>query len=183
MPIGAGAIVGLGIAQILGGLFGNIFGASKQASAAKDATDAQAKATIRAAELEKQSIDEALAYSKEIDARDYRDWLNREARDRSDWEASEQRRAPFRALADSSVRTLADYIRVPGMQPAQGVPVQRWTDPNQMQAPMQPTNNTMPVGGTFRDMARVQPMSQPQPGMLEQFGRRPRTFADLTYGA
>lgn len=173
--------VALGIGQMLTGLFGNLFGASKQAKAAKDATAAQSQATIRAAELEKQAIDEALAYQKEIDSRDYRDWLNREARDRTDWEAQEQRRAPYRALGDSAVRTLADYIRVPGMRPAQEVPVQRWTDPNF--AGM--TSNTMPVGGSFQQFLPQQPQGPPlmssDPSLLQKFGRQPRTLRDFAY--
>jgi hypothetical protein len=164
--------IALGIGQILGNLFGNLFGASKQAKAAKDATQAQADASLEAARLQKQSIDEALAYQKEIDARDYRDWLTREARDRTDWEASEQRRAPYRALGDSAVRTLADYIRVPGMQPAQEVPVQRWVDPNV--PPPQPVSTTMPVGGTMRSY--IEPVADPS--LLAKFGRTPRTLAD-----
>jgi hypothetical protein len=167
--------VALGIGQILGNLFGNLFGASKQASAARDATKLQGEAAVRAAELQKQSIDEALAYTKEIDARDYRDWLTREARDRADWEASEQRRAPYRALGDSAVRTLADYIRVPGMQPAREVPVQRWSDPHVVQQ-TPPVSTTMPVGGTMR--AYVEPGVAP-PSLLGKFGRTPRTLADF----
>jgi hypothetical protein len=131
--------VALGIGQILGNLFGNLFGASKQAKAAKDATNIQVAAQTRAAELEKQSLDEALAYQKSIDERDYRDWLNREARDRKDFEISEQRKAPYRALGDSAVRTLADYIRVPGMHAAQEIAPQQWVDP--VPRPQQPIGN------------------------------------------
>lgn len=171
----------LGIGGILTSLFGNIFGASKQAGAAKDATAAQSKATMYAADLERKSIEDALAYQKEIDARDYRDWLNREARDRTDWEAQEQRRAPYRALGDSAVRTLADYIRVPGMRPAQEVPVQRWSDPNF--AGM--TSNTMPVGGTFQQFlpqqAQGPPLMSTDPSLLQKFGRQPRTLRDFAY--
>jgi hypothetical protein len=152
--------VALGIGQILGNQFGNMFGASKQVSAAKEAAKAQTDAANRAAELEYRSITDALDYQKSIDARDYNDWLVREARDRKDYEASELRKQPRRALADSAVRTLADYIRVPGMRPAQEVPVPIWQAP-QTQMPMgPPTSTAMPVGGgrTLYDMTG-QPMA------------------------
>lgn len=144
--------VALGIGQILSNLFGNLFGASKQASAAKDATRISVAAQARAAELERQSFTDALAYQKSIDERDYRDWLTREARDRKDFEISEQRRAPYRALGDSAVRTLADYIRVPGMQPAQEIAPQQWSDPYNSPA-RGPVSTTMPVGGNLRAYA------------------------------
>jgi len=185
--------MGLGIASILGNLFGNLFGASKASSAARDASTAQAKATERAAVLQKQAIDDALAYQKQVDARDYRDWLTRESRDRTDWEASEQRKAPYRALGDSAVRTLADYIKVPGMQAAQEVPVQQWRDPYAQPMPQvgdrtwgnyspgqdgtfagRVESGTMPVGGNLRAYAQAQP-GEP---LLQQYGRR--TLRDLT---
>lgn len=158
MPGPLVAPIALGIGQILGNLFGNLFGASKQASAARDANRIQTQAALRAAELEKQSLDEALAYQKSIDARDYRDWLTREARDRKDFEISEQRKAPYRALGDSAVRTLADYIRVPGMRPAQEIAPQTWSDPHHPQV-RGPVSTTMPVGGNLR--AYANPMQPP----------------------
>lgn len=142
----------LNLTGILASVFGNLFGAHQQSKTAERTTQMQIDASSRAAELEKQAIDEALAYQKEIDARDYKDWLAQDLRDRRDWEAKEQRRAPYRALGDSAIRTLADYIRVPGMQPAQEVPVQIW-NPNQSAngtssaSSRMPTSNTMPVGG------------------------------------
>jgi len=169
-PISTGMAV-MGVGQILGNLFGNIFGAKTQANATKTATDAQARAMERAALLEKQAIDEALAYQKQIDERDYQDWLSREQRDyrdqwamtsqgRKDFEASEQRKQPYRALGDSAVRTLANYIRVPGMQRAQEVPVsvmnydpyagENGQPPAWMQSGQRNVNTTMPVGGAQR---------------------------------
>lgn len=198
-PITTGMAL-LGVGQILGNVFGNVFGARQQANATRNATNAQSQAMIRAAELQKQAIDEALEYQKQIDEREYRDWLNRdardygdflsrEARDRTDWENSERRRAPYRALGDSAVRTLADYIRVPGMRPAQEVPVQQWT--HQPYTPATPppsagapTSSTMPVGGETR--ITPQPSS---PGRFVGPARyvsapRPerRTLADYTRG-
>lgn len=131
----------LGIAQLLSGVFSNLWGAHQQNSAMNKATTANINSQNHAADLEYKAITEALNYQKGIDARDYSDWLNREARDRTDWENAELRKAPRRALADSAVRTLADYIRVPGMRPPQEIPVQRWV------APQQPVSTTMPVGG------------------------------------
>ena len=181
MPIPAAIPIALGIGSILSSLFGSLFGARTQANTARETTRAQIEANNRAAELERQSFTDALEYTRGIDARDYRDWLAREARDRTDWEASEQRRAPYRALGDSATRTLADYIRVPGMRPAQEVPVQRWT----AQAPTGPqagggplASTTMPVGGP-----RWTVLPQDDPGLLDQFGRRPRrTLADYARG-
>lgn len=208
MPVPvAAAAAGLGpaglalsIGSILGPLFGNLFGASKQASAAKKATDAQAAATTRAAELEKAAFDEQLSYLKDTDARDYRDFLVREARDRTDWEAGEQRKAPFRALADSSIRTLADYIRVPGMRPAQEVPVQQWMadprpqsefdahraagiaagqDMSWMDAQRPPVSNTMPVGGNLQMYAQMPPQGPSDQRMfISPQRRQARTLAD-----
>lgn len=173
--------IALGLGQILGNLFGNLFGASKQSSAAEKAAKAQTDAQTRAAELEYKALTEALDYQKSIDARDYSDWLNREARDRTDWENQERRLAPRRALSDSAVRTLADYIRVPGMQPAQEIPVQQWRAP-QMQQPMspsgQPTSTTMPIGGgqTLYSLAQPQTTTQ-DPRLLTKYGSR--TFRDF----
>lgn len=140
--------VTLGIGTILGNLFGNLFGASRQ----NRAIETQTRAANRAAELEYQAIADALEFERQRDARDYQDWLEREARDRRDWEISEQRRAPYRALADSAVRTLADYIHVPGMRPPQEIPPQIWTHqdrgarPPAGQTPTYPRSTTMPIG-------------------------------------
>lgn len=191
MPAPLAVPIALGIGSMLSGLFGNLFGAKVQSNAVLDTTKLQIDANARAAELEKAALDDALNYQKEIDARDYKDWLAREARDRTDWEAAELRKAPGRALADSSIRTLADYIRVPGMQPAQEVPVQRWrAQPPQMGTqgqPGAPTSSTMPVGGSLAVYAdpMLQPpqtrQPQPDPSLLARFGRHPRTLRDLTY--
>lgn len=162
--------ISLGVGKILGDLFGNLFGAGKQASAAKEAAQIQSRTALDLARMEREAMDQQLAYLKGIDERDYADWLAREARDRTDWENKERRRAPYRALSDSAVRTLADYIRVPGMRPAQEVPVQQWT--HQPQQP--PVNTTMPVGGDLRVYA------QPQPGAFVSPQRPPRrTLADF----
>ena len=163
--------IALGIGQILGNVFGNLFGASKQAGAAKSSAQIQSQTALDLARMEREALDKQLSYMERIDDRDYGDWLAREARDRTDWEASEQRRAPFRALADSAVRTLADYIKVPGMRQAQEVPVQQWTHQPAPQQP--PLNTTMPVGGDPR--ARMA-----DPGMF--MGPPPptrRTLADF----
>lgn len=157
-------LIGLGIGQILGSVFGNVFGANQQAKAAEKSARIQAQTALQLADKERAALDEQLAYTRGIDARDYSDWLNREARDRKDWEISEQRKAPFRALADSAVRTLADYIRVPGTQPAQEVPVQVWT------APQQPASTTMPVAGQT-----LASYAQPTANALARYGR---SFAD-----
>lgn len=185
----------LGIGTILGNLFGNLFGSSRQSRA----IDAQTQAANRAAELEYRAITDALNFERERDARDYQDWLAREARDRRDWEISETRRAPFRALSDSAVRTLADYIRVPGMHPAQEVAPQIWThQPNPRPSPVSastgptgptgpPRSTTMPIGGprTFLDFVG----SSTQSGTRQptSFFTSPpryqsaRTLRDLTY--
>lgn len=141
----ASAEVKLGLAQLLNNIFGNWLGTSKQLKASKEATNATIAAQNHAAELQKQAADDQLAYLKSIDARDYADYLSTTARDRADWEASEQRKAPFRALADSAVRTLADYIKVPGMRPAQDVPVQHWTPPGYT-PPNAPVSRAMASG-------------------------------------
>lgn len=144
----------LKIGELLASVFGNVWGAKKQASTAERTTQMQIDANNRADELEKQAFDDALAYEKEIDARDYGDWLQRDVRDRKDWENAEQRRAPYRALGDSAIRTLADYIHVPGMRAAQEVPVQQWTPapytPGGASSSRSgaPTSSTMPVGGS-----------------------------------
>jgi len=137
----------LPLASLLGNIFTNLWGTHKATSSQDKATQASIDAQLEAARLQKQAADDQLAYLRQTDARDYRDWLNREARDRTDWEASEQRKAPFRALADSAVRTLGDYIRVPGMQPAQEVPVPHWTAPNYdgASSASAPVNTSMPV--------------------------------------
>lgn len=155
---------GIGIANILADLFGNLFGAKIRSDATNRATDTSANAQIEAARLQKLALDEALAYQKQLDERDYRDWLARENRDRQDWEATEQRRAPYRALGDSAIRTLADYIRVPGMRPAQDVPVQVWRN----QGPGGPTaappvNTTMPIEGGRTIVPAQAPESGGQP--------------------
>lgn len=165
--------LGLGIAGILSNLFGNLFGAGKQASSAKSAAEIQSKTAERIAAAEREAQDRQLAYLQGVDARDYRDWLNREARDRTDWENQERRKAPYRALGDSAIRTLADYIRVPGMQPAQEVPVQQWTDP----AP-RPVSTTMPVGGTLSAYTQ-QPVSQARPLFQTTPMTTRRTLADF----
>lgn len=141
----------LGIGSILGNVFGNLFGANKQADSAERAARVQSQTALDLARMEREALDEQLGYLRQQDSRDYSDWLAREARDRRDWEASEQRRAPFRALADSAIRTLADYIKVPGMRSAQEVPVQQWTHQaapmtGPTQQPPAPMNTAMPVG-------------------------------------
>lgn len=185
MPIPLAAV---GIASILSNVFGNLWGAHSQAKSQDKAINAQTAAQNRAAELEYQAVTDALNYQKSIDARDYSDWLNREARDRADWEAHEQRRAPFRALADSAVRTLADYIRVPGMQAPQEIPVQHWTAPQAPQAA--PVNTTMPVGGTLYNLTQAAPQRMPpsaglvpvnEQTLLARYSRPPQTLRDLTY--
>lgn len=137
---GMTAATGLGIGQILSSTFGNLWGAQQTSGAAREAAEIQAKTARELAQMEMAAQDKKLQYLQGIEARDYNDWLTREARDRRDWEASEQRKAPFRALADASIRTLADYIRVPGMRPAQEVPVQVWTH-----QPQSPVSTPMPV--------------------------------------
>lgn len=118
---------GLQLASLLGNIFTNLWGTSKATSANNKATQATIDAQLEAAKLQKQAADDQLAYLKQTDQRDYRDYQNAQLRDRTDWEASERRKAPFRALADSAVRTLADYIHVPGMAAAQEVPVPHWS--------------------------------------------------------
>jgi hypothetical protein len=161
-------VVALGIGSILGNVFGNLFGANKQASAAERAAHVQARTAKEIAEMETAAADKQLAYLQGIEERDYSDWLSREARDRRDWEASEQRRQPFRALADSAIRTLADYIKVPGMKPAQDVPVQVWSDPR---ATAMPRSTAMPVDPR---------MAQPQPTQMGGFvSPQRRTLLDF----
>ncbi len=160
---GGGASMGLGIAQILASVFGNLFGAKTQANSMTNATNAQIQAAKEAAQIEADTAGKALDYQKSLDTRDYADWLKREARDRTDWEASEQRKAPFRALSDSAIRTLADYIHVPGMAAPQEVPVQHWTSGYQG-TPPPATSNTMPVTG---DVQRATPSPAGNPGQIQ----------------
>lgn len=180
----------LGIGGLLTNLFGSLFGASRQ----NRSVETQTRAANRAAQLEYQALTDALNFERERDARDYQDWLAREARDRRDWEISEQRRAPYRALSDSAVRTLADYIHVPGMRPAQEIAPQIWTHqepgarPPSGQPPTSPRNNTMPIGQprTLLDFAggtggsgTRQPTSTP---FLSPPRYQPaRSLRDLTY--
>ena len=161
----------LGIGSILANLFGNIFGAKTQARTAERTTQAQIEAANRAAELEAAWMNRSQDYLERIDARDYADWLQREARDRGDWEASEQRRAPYRALGDSAIRTLADYIAVPGMQPTQEVPVQRWSAGAPSSGATGPTSNTLPVGGDTQQLTSAYLAQTPtaSPGSFKDF--------------
>lgn len=184
MPVPAAVPIALGIGQILGSVFGNIFGAKKQAQAVDRSAEIQAQTARELARLEQESLDKQLAYLGRIDERDYADWLAREARDRGDWERSEQRRAPFRALADSAVRTLADYIRVPGMQPAQEVPVQTWThqpsDPRMVGQPREVSTTMPPTLAGYAQPVRQTPTPGGQPGMFLSPSRPPRrTLADF----
>lgn len=163
---------GLGIGKILTDTFGNLWGARQQTRAADRAAEISSRTALDIANMEREGLDKQLEYLREVDARDYNDWLAREARDRTDWENSERRRAPFRALADSAVRTLADYIRVPGMRPAQDVPVQQWThQPAPVTTGQAPVNTTMPV----RDPRMAGGFVGPQPPAR-------RTLADFARG-
>ena len=177
---------GLGIANLLAGVFTNLWGAKTAANSAKDATSAQERAILRAAELEKQALDEALAYQKEIDARDYGDWLVRENRDRADWEASEQRRAPYRALGDSAVRTLGDMTRTPWTKPAQEVPVPVWRNSGPPvaagAASGPPTSNTMPVGGGGQVTPTGNPQALTQAYLAANPNAKPGSFKDFLTG-
>lgn len=181
----------LGIGSILGNVFGSLFGANKQASSAERAARVQSQTALDLARMEREALDEQLRYLRQTDERDRADWLEREGRDRRDWEASEQRRAPFRALADSAVRTLADYIRVPGMHAAQEVPVQQWThdprssadfdahraaglasgqDMSWMNQQRPPVNTSMPIDPQMRAGVFVGPQP-PQRRTLADFAR------------
>jgi hypothetical protein len=102
MGIGIGGALGIG--SIIADVFGNILGSRSQGKAIdaqSEAAQAQADAYLRAAEIEDARLREAEDYLR-----------GRQG-------LQDSRLAPYRALGDSAVRTLADYIRVPGMRPAQ----------------------------------------------------------------
>jgi hypothetical protein len=77
--------VGLGLGTLFGGLFGagaSAYGNSKQTQASNEAARVQADAANRAADLQAKAAADALAFTKEQEARRQLEWQNTQ-----DWNA------------------------------------------------------------------------------------------------
>lgn len=109
MPVGLTLGMGTAIAGIAAG-GATVYGATKQAGAAKRAGDLQSRAADRALEYEKQQ--DAIKNAQYLEERG-RSWRNEDEDrmlSRARYDAREERLSPYRDLGSQSVATLARLL-------------------------------------------------------------------------
>jgi hypothetical protein len=129
MPIGI--VAGLAIASAVGSTAASVYGANKQAGASKRAGQIEGDAAARAQEFEERKYNETTAAQK------------------AQWDAEQQRKAPYRAAAAQIIGKWGG-VPVESYQPTWQQPEQNGTLGSLMQPQARPRQ-----AGTLGEMARL----------------------------